>query len=220
MSLVEAFIFTNGAEIAKHCEQCLKAQTVPCPYRIIQGKSLLDAIQFAMEESVSDFFIKLDDDMLLHPRAIEYLTPRLRVCRERRNLAMYGCRLWEPWGNRTIRCIKAYKTKACRDIGFRSDKRGKIDRAFVADMTQKGYRHLQDRSVIAVHGLRSLSDQQQYRRLWAKNAGKTVSELRSVDKDQTRIVSVVPSYNKQVKWIRKIDTVNEKTKFGKLLRDG
>lgn len=209
--VIEAFIFTNGSNTFDQCLLSVQNQTLPIKYTVIRDKTLIQAMEICLSKCENKFFIKIDDDMFLHPRAFEYINDRLEG--KNKSIALYTCKLWEPWRKKLVRCVKAYNKEIAADIGFGADKRGKIDMLFLEKLRSAQHKTVLDNSVIAIHALRDHQSQVRYRDLWVARAGCGIAKLRQMDSDQMEIHSRNITPESQYKSISKIYQYNAGTKF-------
>lgn len=219
---VEAFIFTSGSSILEWSVRCVQEQRYAIPHRVISGMPIDEAMNFCLTVAKADYFIKVDDDMLLHPYAAGFMQRVVSRCKVMPTMCSFM--LWQPWNNRVVKSIKLYNTRVARKIGFRRDERGKIDRSYVEDIRAKYphpkdgkgtyniVAHKQDRkSVLAIHALRSIPDQIAYRDLWMRNSGAgSLEDFEARDHDQATIVEQDIPYENQYKRMKLLFHLNEK----------
>jgi hypothetical protein len=176
---------------------------------LIKNMSIDAAMNKCAQLSTSPFFLKVDDDMFLHPKTVAFYKHMLTHVRFSKagedNLALFTCHLWECWKSRIVRCIKAYNTSIAREIGFRRDRRGKIDFTFRKAAASKNYRMINDKSIVAIHALRHLEDQKVYRDVWIQNSqAASPEQFAKWDKDQYMIFKKDIPYSDQYKKIARI----------------
>jgi hypothetical protein len=172
--LLEVFIFTNGRGSFDCSKYSVETQVnVKFKTTIIKDMSLVEASNFAMKKSKSKFYMKVDDDMFLHPRCIEYFANFTKSYKG--NCAMAYSRLWEPSTLRVIDSLKAYNTKNVRKIGFSANSDGRIDKIFLDKVKAGGFGYKKDgMSVVAIHCSCPSSENMNY----AKLRGEKVWDIR------------------------------------------
>jgi len=207
-TLLEAFILTNGSNTFPMCLKSVQDQSLPVDITIIENKSIVKAMNLCVTKCRKPFFVKVDDDMFLHPNAMLYLNDRVRD-----RFGMYTCKLYEPWRNRLVRCIKAYNTKVSRQIGFQADQRGKIDTLFLDRLGQTPNRVVFDHSVVAIHALRDVDSQTQYRNMWIARSNCTPDKFKKMDPDQYKVYNNVPSLISQYNAVHELYQFNKGTGF-------
>lgn len=206
---IECFILTNGAGSALWAEKSLKAQTVQCKITCVSGLDIVQAMESCLALSEAKYFIKVDDDMFLHPQTVNFM---IDYTKKHGTLGLYGFLIWEPWQKRTIKNIKIYNTDIARKIGFCKNDRGKIDRIFAKQIVEQfGRKHLhENKSVVAIHALRSLEDQIMYRDMWMKNSvAENLDEYMKIDKDQASIFQCSLSYEEQYAMLSQLLLINK-----------
>jgi hypothetical protein len=205
--MIEIFVFTNGSSSLEYALRSIEAQTVPCKHSILRDMSILDGMNNAVKQCQSEYYLKIDDDMLLHPRLVEFYEWKLK---QLGSPALYGCRLWEPWHKRFVQSVKAYQTRIARKVGFHADARGKIDVEYVRNLAATGHKALIDLdSIVAVHALRSVEEQRQYRDIWLRLATIDEQQYRKYDKCHMQIYENFESYDTQYARIAELDQINE-----------
>lgn len=207
--LLETFIFTNGSNTFQNCLKSVENQTFKTKITVIENKSLMECMNFCLTNCNSKFFIKIDDDMFLHQKAIEYF--RDRLC-DNLDIGMYACMLLDYRTRKPIQCIKAYNKIVSQNVGFVIDKRGKIDKAFHKKL-RKNNNVILDRSVVAVHALRDLPSQLKYRQLWINQSGTSFDKFKLLDPCQACIHEEAVTEYEQYKYINQLKLHNRNNKF-------
>jgi GT2 family glycosyltransferase len=166
------FSFTNGRSTYEYSARSVadswdrQAEIV-----VLRNMHFLDAVHKCLESCQTPYFIKVDDDFILHPKAIAYMRQRVLEYPHPEELGIYYCHLWEDWTSRVRQSIKVYRTEALRQIGgFQVDHLGKVDEATKAALRQAGYKVVKDPSVVALHACGSWQEQLEYERLWSSMA--------------------------------------------------
>jgi hypothetical protein len=144
------FVITNGRSTFEKSVEFINSQeNVELNVKIIKDKSWLDANLSILEMCDTPFFLRLDDDMVLHKKCVSFMWPL--VAQQPKDVAMVGWRLWEGYSNKVCKGVKIYTTELCKKIGFRISKLGKIDKCFKQDCQKSGYRLIWHEDVVGVH---------------------------------------------------------------------
>jgi len=168
------FSFTNGRSTYEYSARSLAdSHDRQAEIVVLRDMNFLDAVHQCLDSCQTPYFIKVDDDFILHPKAIAYMRQRVLEYPNPEELGIYYCHLWEDWTSRVRQSIKVYRTEALRQIGgFQVDHLGKVDEATKAALRQAGYKVVKDPSVVALHACGSWQEQLEYERLWSSMAGK------------------------------------------------
>ena len=125
---LEAYIYTNGRSTLKYCLSSLQEQTVLGKISVFKNQNLLVALNKTLETTQATHFVKIDDDFVLHPRALEYMWEQFQNFEDMKKVGLYCCQLWEDWTHKPIMGVKIYSVDLLKQIGgFFSDKYGKVD---------------------------------------------------------------------------------------------
>jgi hypothetical protein len=209
---IEAFVVTNGRKTLDHVLRLLEAQTLPIRVTVIRDKKWIDALNEINERATCPFYLRVDDDMILHSSAAEYMIRHASKTSEK--VAFYMCHLYEPSTNTVVRGIKTYRTEAAKDIGYEVDRFGKIDKIFLKKCGKKGYKIKIDDSIVGVHATSDLEDEKRYQQLWADNSRK------GFNRDIVRTSFSIEEQAKMCgKFIGKMNIKNG-TRFGGFIRKG
>lgn len=239
--MIDICLFTNGSTSFEYALRSVQAQTVKTNIHIIENLSISEGIKKCLELCQSEYFMKVDDDMFLHPRTIEFFIKSIPLyekknhTRKRRNLSicrqgrrhsqkvdMWGSCLWEFWkgGVGLKHSIKAYRHSTASKHDWRTDARGKVDKVFLKYLNHNNGIGNIDYSIVAVHALRDVESQKLYRDIWVQNsASDSARELSKLDSDQVKIFRDVPSYDDQYQKLDLLPALNRrrKTSFGAML---
>lgn len=173
---LEIFVITNGRKTFPYCMTSLEEQSAKCKITIIQDKKWVDALNECSKKCKSQYFLRVDDDMVLHKFAVAWYASRIKKLSQHR-VGVYVCRLWEEWSKKPVNGLRMYASKITSKVHFRASKLGKVDKTFRDDMRLHGWRQAKDGSVVGIHVLADKEDQEKYRALWRQNARLTPSEF-------------------------------------------
>ena len=180
---LEVFIITNGRATYPFCQQYVDQQKdVKFKTTVHRDMEWLEANQKIIEVCKSPFFLRVDDDMILHPRAVSYMWR----CVENQygRIALRGWRLWEPYSHKICKGIKIYNKKVVQKMGgFRISNLGKIDKVFTRDAKARGFKIKYGEDIVAIHACSSPEEHIKY------------SVMRGEDKG--------PNWKQERKWIKK-----------------
>ncbi len=197
---IDVYLITNGRKSFDFTLQSLLNQNVSSlfNYKVIENKTWLDACNHCLYDSDNPYYLRLDDDMILHPLAIQFFEKFIEM-KYVPNGVFYCLKLWEPWNNRLCGKVKIYNRELTKKVGFKIDSRGKVDKIFKKESAEKGLRIIGDKtSAIAIHAACSYDDNYKY------------SNLRKETND--------PSFKIRQKEIKKLDKVLKKTPYKEQLR--
>ncbi len=172
MISVEAFIITNGRDTFDYALRSLKEQNKTIKITVIRDMKWVNAVNKCVKLCESQYFVRVDDDMFLHPYCVSYMYNVLTKSKKRGRTCAYSYRLWEDWQSKIAGRVKIYNTTLVKKMGgFRSNKFGKIDKTFSSTAKKMKMLIVKNDSVVGVHACAKWEDQQRYRKLWAeKNA--------------------------------------------------
>ena len=163
---IEAFVTTNGRSTFNFCVNSLLKQTLPIIYTVIQGKLWREALDDMVVRCRSEYFLRIDDDFVLHPKAIEYMCESFSRL-DRKDVAQYSCLLWETWTYKRVSGVKMYNRAALKSIGgHQFDEFGKADKKTNQAFIDAGYALVRDESVVGLHICGSWNEQLRYEKLW------------------------------------------------------
>jgi len=186
--MLEVFLFSNGTECTKWAKRCLKEQTLKCGITVVNRVPLVHAMRVCLKLCCRHYFVKVDDDMFLHPRALEFYNHMLNHAE---GVSMYACCLWDFFRETSVFGLKAYHVDIFRGLGFRADNLGRVDRTILEDLKGNGSPPLLDgRSLVGVHAAKSAEDQAISNEVWSKANQRRVRRERSQPrsyKDQYRL---------------------------------
>jgi len=65
------FIITNGRSTFEYCHEAIKGQIgVLVNIHIVRDRKWVDANNYCLANCPSKYFLRVDDDMMLHPKAL------------------------------------------------------------------------------------------------------------------------------------------------------
>lgn len=217
MGKIDIFVITNGRSTFKYCIESINLQKgVEFKFHIIRDMDWLSAHLDLLSKCKSKFALRVDDDMLLHPCALEFMWQCIKDQNDK--IALRGWRLWEPWSDKVCKGIKVYNVNAANKIGFKLDKLGKIDKSFTRNAEKKGYKIKYSQDVIAIH---SCGDYKEHLRYW-KMRGESSGPLFEIKKKwANELIKDFPmpldeQYKLTGKFLKKLNN-KRKTDFGRMI---
>ena len=160
------FSITNGRSTHEYSLMAL-LQSIGnnSPIVILRNMDWLDALNYCLEICETPLFLRVDDDMIVHPRAVAYMLDRSL---QEKNLGAVYFYLWEDCTQRARQSIKVYSRDALRAIGgFKSDpKTGRVDARTNGPLEHAGYFMVEDKSIVALHVCGTWEEQESYELLW------------------------------------------------------
>jgi len=177
--LIDVCIITNGRKSYPYALKCLEDQeNVVFNLKVIEHMSWIDACNECLNSSNSPFYVRVDDDMLLHPRALEFFN-YLRTTDDNTNNVIVNCKLWEVGRRRMISGIKMYNRSLTKEVGFELDKRGKVDKIFRKNSDIKGFKNGgASQSIIGIHAALSIEENMKYVKLRGEDKDIAFKEKR------------------------------------------
>jgi len=113
----EAFLISVGAPQKNESLKCLRCQKSDLKIRFINNISPMhQAFQKMINESNLNYFIQVDEDMLLNSNAAERMIQAMKAAKE--NVAMIVFPLWDTHLQEIIQGVKIYRTSAMKKIKF------------------------------------------------------------------------------------------------------
>lgn len=203
-----AVLITNGRGTASFARKWLDAQSIGLPVITIQDRMWLDANMIMLDTAPTDLVLRVDDDMFLHPRAVEFMMSNYH------GTVAHVAKLYEHWEKRPGGKIKIYNVPLVKRMGgFRIDRQGKIDRPFEKDTRKYGMdiSAACKKSVVGLHACASYEDCLEYEKLWCRKKRVTRHARKydkSVEWQSVHTVKIVEGYNRRHntefwKWLKK-----------------
>lgn len=213
---IEAFIFTNGRSTFDHCLSSTKEQSVLERIGVFSNTVLVNALNSALTQCKCSHFVKVDDDFIFHPRAIEYMWKRFLKLPDNGKIGIYCSHLWEDWTKKPISGVKIYSVRALNYVGgFIADRHGKVDKSVSARLIYSGYQIYRDPSVVGLHACGAWEEQLRYEQIW--NGQASVSHLKSTRNEMQRYqVPLIEQVQLRTRFIEEYNGKN-RTKFGRWL---
>jgi len=215
---IEAFIITNGRSTFSFClKSFLEQQNVKIKHYIHKDMSWIDANRKILDVCSTPYFLRIDDDMLMHPRCIEFMSQSIDGQKD--NIAMRQWMLWEPYTSKSRKGIKIYNTSIAREIGFRINHLGKIDKPFFQDLKKTRYIVKVDPDVVAIHACSDHAEHIKYAVMRGEDKGK------NFEKKRKELKNTISSFNKSIEYQYNMATDyvekyndNNNTNFHRFLR--
>jgi hypothetical protein len=215
---LEAYLITNGRSTLPYCERALKAQEGVL-FKTVYHRDLdwLEANRKILRDCKTRFFLRVDDDMILHPRAVSYMWHI--ASGQPADIALRGFRLWEPYSDKVCKGIKIYDTQQARRVGFRINEIGKIDKPFTKDAEQKNLRIQYEEDVVGIHACSSIDEHIRYAQMRGEDRGKDFAKEESWMREKIGSYrgTLDDQYALAGGFLRKLN-VRLKTGFGAYLR--
>lgn len=160
------FSITNGRSTHAYSLRALcESIGINSPIVVLRDMNWLDALNYCVEICDTPLFLRVDDDMIVHPRAVAYMLDRSS---QEKEFGLVYFHLWEDYTQRVRESIKVYSRDALRAIGgFASDpKTGRVDRSTNGVLERAGYPIVKDASIVALHVCGTWEEQEKYELLW------------------------------------------------------
>jgi hypothetical protein len=216
---IEVFIITNGRSTFKYCKEAINKQSgVKFNTTIIKNFEWWDAHQKILSECCSKFVLRVDDDMLLHPYALKFMWGCVKD--QKKDVALRGWRLWEPWSDKVVKGIKVYNIKAAKKIGFELDKLGKIDKPFARNAERRGYKIRYSQDIVGIHSCGDFKENLRYWEMRGESTGKDFKKKKKWAKDLITNfnMSLEEQYSLTGKFMKKLNKKRD-TEFWRFLNE-
>jgi len=172
-------VITNGRGSFKYVVKSLERQkNVKFDMTIFENMTWLDACNACLNYSNLPFYLRLDDDMLLHPLALHFFDYIIKN-NDMENAVVCYYKLWEPWNKRLCGAVKVYNRELAKTIGFETDNRGKVDKIFKRKAGEKKYIYISNKkNAIGIHAACSFDDNMRYTKLRKGERNRPDFEIR------------------------------------------
>lgn len=174
---MKIYVITNGRSSLGYCVRSMIEQ-VGRRERVIvlAGMKWIDA-HHECERCNDEYFLRVDDDFILHPLALGFMKKVIKQNPEPNKLGLVCWRLFDAASATSIEGVKVYRTESLKSIGgSRVNEHGRIDRITNKTMAKAGF--LIDtsdhRSVVGIHACGSRDDIDTYEKIWAQ-CGKPIA---------------------------------------------
>lgn len=112
------FVSTVGYPTFERCLQHLREQDCTFRQQILDHVAPMSAaLQRMMDDCTTPYFVQVDEDMLLYPRAIQTLYRRLSTSAD--NVAQYVCALYDVHLEKVIYGLKVFRHDIVRGYPYR-----------------------------------------------------------------------------------------------------
>lgn len=162
--MLTVFSFTNGRSTHKYSVDSLCG----VDYVLLKDQEYKTALETCVNTCQTAFFLRLDDDMFLHPKALDYM---IKVITQLKNVGMFIWYLWEDYTQTIRQAIKVYRTEAMKRIGgFKFLPSGKTDMATLCALRNARWKIHEDNSILAIHARGTVEETIRYYNLWSKKS--------------------------------------------------
>ena len=203
---LEAFIITNGRSTYEYAHRALLEQTCKFKITVLRDMKWVAALNKCIDLCESKYYLRCDDDHLLHPEAVLFMYKGMR---KRPKAALFACALWEDWTKRTGGGTKMYNPEIVDKLGrFKANHLGKVDKVFRARLKKSPYKISGSKgSIMGLHSCAPMDEQIRYEKLWSqmatkaykKTTHKQMRKYKKTVKDQYNMLSTfVPKRNKKL----------------------
>lgn len=196
--MIEIVFITNGRSTAEYALQSIQEQTVRKQIMVVENKRWLDAVNFGLYHVHEPYMLRVDDDMFLHPRALEFMLETMP-----KDSAMHRAPLYEHYSKMVAGKVRIYKVKVAKRIGgFKANRLGKIDRIYKAEVEKGGYKITTagKKSAVGLHACAPWNEMVGYEALWGHKKQRRENMKRyklSVEDQYSKRVKIIERYNRQ-----------------------
>lgn len=167
---IEVFIITNGRSTFPYSLRSVESQEgVKFNHTVIENMKWVNANNKILDMCKADYFLRVDDDMLLHPYALSYMWHRIST--QAPHIIMRTFLLWEPYKKQRVRGIKVYTHKSANKFKFKQNKLGKIDKVFAQRVKGTSYKIKTDKNVVGIHSCSTVDEHLEYARMRGEHKG-------------------------------------------------
>lgn len=214
-SIFDACILTNGRSSYDLCMRSLKEQSIGINIHVIKNMSMVDAMNHIYKcDYISKYFLKVDDDFIFHPRAIEFLQKFVPF---EPYVVMKYWHLYDVATKSIIQSVKIYDRNLIEKVGgFRARSSGRVDPSFLEDCRTAKLKYVKDTSVIAIHACSTEEDQEKYEKIWSKNSPSGMHIKNNKKAMLECKISMKDQYDNKEKWVNNSNSLN--SSFYKFLR--
>lgn len=219
-----AYIFTGGRATFEWAYKSFEQQTVSVPIHTYRNMPLVKAMNDLLDNCPTRYFIKIDDDFFMHPRAIEYMTWCIfnATGKIKSKAGLWEWKLYEHWSDTKPWSFKIYDANLARQFGgFQDAAQGRIDWKFEKNLMKKNFNRQQDQSVVSLHAASPfVDDQLSHEKFWTDNNRSGGLEPRKGSHHENKVkkmraykVPLETQFLKRVKWIENNNEPNNKFKM-------
>jgi hypothetical protein len=163
-------IATNGRSTFEYCERSVLETCGDTPVIVVKNKSRKRALELFIEQCKTPYFLRVDDDFIFHPKAINYI----KYCAHTKinpNMGMMYWMLWEDCSEKVVKSVKMYSINALKQIGgFQYDKYSGKEDVDTRKAIGRKFEIKPDKSVVAIHSVGTKKEELDYVSLWERNA--------------------------------------------------
>jgi len=208
-------VFTNGRSSFDYCMKSIESQTIKANIHLYENLQVANSMNHIIRnDKISEYFVKIDDDFILHPSAFEYMEKLIPFNDD------VGFKYWHLFDAATssnIQSVKMYsKTRALDAGGFIPDNSGRIDVNFMHNTKKCGNKIIKDNSVIAVHSCPPMHEQNRYEKIWKRSSPARVHSKPNKQYMRMYKKTLEEQYRESEKWIIKS---NNNTPFSLFLKE-
>lgn len=169
---ISVFVITNGRSTYDYCIKAIEESEGVCfEYDVIKDMSWIDANNEILYRCKTPYFVRVDDDMLVHPRCFQYMYHCIDK-HDSNKIAMTQWELWEFYSDRSVRSIKLYNHKLTKEVGYEINHLGKIDKLFRANCNKYDYKISTFKDIIGIHSCGEVDEHLRYAKMRGEHKGK------------------------------------------------
>lgn len=188
---MNVFVPTLKRSSLRYCLKALRKAGCHDP-RVVKNMRWTDACNFMADSADRDWFLRVDDDMLLCKWSVNFFNMLISKYPE---VAVISCNLFD-WRTKTpIRGVKAYHSATAKRLRFLPDKNGRIDRLYASRVSDAGMHMMMLDHVVGVH---AQTEDEEQRRSWLARGEKDMSKFRSLSGGSF-------NYREQMEYLEKIE---------------
>ena len=148
----DIYLCSHGRSSLPFAIKSIEQQSVPITTHLFAYKELPDITNHACKTCKKDFFLRVDEDMFLHPRAVEFISYVCKkVVKNEPNVPMIPFMVYDVDSGKPIQSVKLYHTKIAKLHRFNDPGTWSMDNNFIYFLRDMCLHWKMESSVVAIH---------------------------------------------------------------------
>jgi len=150
--LFDIYLCSFGRSSLPFAIDSIEQQSIPVDTKLFAYEELCDIQNYACKNCKKPFFLRMDEDMFLHPKAVEFISHRCKeIVKATPIVPMIPFMVYDIDSRKPIQSIKLYKTAMASNHEFYDDGDWGLDINFIKFLNEKFLAWKMEDSVLAVH---------------------------------------------------------------------
>lgn len=145
--MMDVFVPTIRRSSLRFCLKSLRKAGCSNPH-IVKHMFWVDACNHMALACTSSWFLRVDEDMFICKWSLSFISELIEA---NPSSGMVSCNLYDWKTRSSLRGIKAYRADVARELGFRADDNGRVDKLFSSRLAEKGISAIISDVVVGVH---------------------------------------------------------------------